>query len=214
MACNLAEVDLERLMAGTLSFFERQSVMHALANLSSLPLHILDRASLTPTAIYGVLRRLQARGPLGLVVLDYLQLLDTSGRHDSRNSAIGELSRAVKKMALELDVPFLVLSQLSRESEKQQRAPLLSDLRDSGCIEQDSDVVVFLHPTSTDEAAGTAEIEFLVRKHRCGRRGRVTMRFEGRFMKFVEVNEHSVGDISSGQGRKDLDVRRLHIPGS
>ena len=184
MAAGMAEVSLRDIMAGKLATGERQRLAVAMARLAERDLRIFDRPNLSVKSIYSRLRKLGMRAGRGVVVVDYLQLMDAPGRPESRNQAISEMTRGLKNLAVEFGLPFVVLSQLSRDSEKQQRRPMLCDLRDSGSIEQDSDVVIFLHPVSNDEARH--DVEFIVAKQRNGRRGKVTMQFAGEYVKFSE----------------------------
>lgn len=141
---------------------------------------ISDCSIQTLSAIRGRLMRLAAKEPLCLVIVDYLQLIETSGRKDNRATALGEISRGLKLLAKELDIPIVALSQLNRESRKEEREPELHDLRESGNIEQDADIVLMIHFVRPyDIAAGIyeGELKLLVRKQRNGAEGAIRLFF-------------------------------------
>ncbi len=132
-------------------------------------------------------RRMAAQGGLDLVVIDYLQLIQSGRKVESRRVEVDEISRGLKLMANELDVPVVALSQMSRDIEKGEREPRLSDLRESGGLEQDADVVIFLHRPHKDEAEkgglATEDAYLLIRKNRNGQCGRVKMQWNGACMR-------------------------------
>lgn len=144
-------------------------------------LFIDDSSIVTVPQIKSKARRIKN---LGLVVVDYLQLMDSARRIDSRVQAISEITRSFKIMAKELDVPILLLSQLSREGEKEKRAPVLSDLRDSGSIEQDADVVMFLHRPPTESEAPVHEVSLIIAKNRHGETKTIPLNWDGEHTQF------------------------------
>jgi replicative DNA helicase len=161
---------------------------NAISRMSEAPIFIDDNPNVTVMDIRARARRLKSREGLGLVVVDYLQLM--TGRHaaENRQVEVSEISRGLKILARELEVPVVALSQLSRGLEsRQDKRPMLADLRESGSIEQDSDVVMFIYrdeiynPDST-ETQGTAEI--IVAKHRNGPTGHTTLAFIGHHARF------------------------------
>jgi replicative DNA helicase len=167
-----ARVDSSRMRNGRLAEADWPKISHAIGRLAEAPLFIDDNPQLTIMEIRAKARRLKAKeGDLGLVVVDYLQLMTGRGSAENRQVEISEISRGLKVLARELECPVVALSQLSRQLEQRaDKRPMLSDLRESGAIEQDADVVMFLYrdsvynPDSPDN--GTAEI--LVSKHRSG----------------------------------------------
>ena len=173
-----ARVDLWRLRTGHLN--EEQGdfteLRNAMARLSDANLFIDDSASPTPIEIRAKARRLHAQHDLGLIVIDYLQLIRGHGRVESRVQEVSEISRSLKGLAKELNVPVLALSQLSRAIEQRggDKKPQLSDLRESGSIEQDADVVMFIYRRDQEQKA-VAEI--LIEKHRNGPTGKVELAF-------------------------------------
>jgi len=173
-----AEVDLWKLRTGHLEE-ERgdfKALNEAMGRLADAPIFIDDSASPTPIELRAKARRLHARHELGLVVIDYLQLIRGHGRTESRVQEVSEISRSLKALAKELNVPVLALSQLSRAVEQRggDKKPQLSDLRESGSIEQDADVVMFIHRKNNEEKSAA---EILIEKHRNGPIGRVELTF-------------------------------------
>jgi replicative DNA helicase len=182
MLCATARVDSQKFRAGYLNQEERRKLNHALQELVEAPLYIDDTAGLHLMDMHAKLRRLQAERKLGLVIVDYLQLMTGRGRFENRNQEVSALSRGMKLLAKELNVPLMVLSQLSRAVETRQgdHRPQLSDLRESGSIEQDADVVGFVfreevYHRERDDLRGMAEL--IVAKQRNGPVGTVNLVF-------------------------------------
>jgi replicative DNA helicase len=181
-----APIDVHALRTGSLSPQGWTMLAATAQRFESLPFWIDDSCVLTVEQIAAKARQLQATHGLDLLIVDYLQLVHMD-RADNRTQGVTEASRQLKLLAKELDIPVLVLSQLSRNCEQRpDKRPLLSDLRDSGSIEQDADVVLFLYReemyTKDTEESGMAEI--LVRKHRNGPTGDRTVRFAERYARF------------------------------
>jgi replicative DNA helicase len=180
MVCAAARVDSQRFRAGYLTAEERRKLSHALHELVEAPLYIDDTAGLSLMDMHAKLRRLE-REPK-LVVVDYLQLMSSRGRSENRNQEVSALSRGMKLLAKDMNVPMLVLSQLSRAVETRQddHRPQLSDLRDSGSIEQDADLVSFVYREEVykkdrEDLRGLAEL--IVAKQRNGPVGTVKLVF-------------------------------------
>lgn len=208
MACARARVELSRAQMGSFSDAEYQAIKRELAALGAMPIHIDESMSNTTEAIRAETRRLQRRCPLGLVVVDYLQLCEAPHARKTggnRTAEITEISRRLKMAAAQLNVPFLVLSQLSREHQnRDDRRPILKDLRESGSLEQDADVVIFVYrdayylerdgrkpKQSEDEWRADLEAvrnkaEFIVRKQRSGPLGTVVLHFDAPYTYFAE----------------------------
>jgi replicative DNA helicase len=195
MACARAQVDSLRVTQGRAAKFELDALSEAFADLtdeSTCKLWIDDTTGCTVPAMRAALRRLTARHSIGLVVIDYLQLVETSGGSERRYEQVSEISRGVKRLAREFSVPVLVLAQLNRESERDARKPRLSDLRDSGSIEQDADVVLL--PTrreGQDEQSDVVGVEINIAKQRNGPLGRVPLEFLKRYAKFIESGQRA-----------------------
>jgi replicative DNA helicase len=194
MLCATARVDQQRFRAGFLSSPERHSLQDAMAKLVEAPLFIDDTAGTNLMDIHSKLRRLQAEQDLGLVVVDYLQLMQGRGRFENRVQEISSMSRGLKLMSKELKIPFLVLSQLSRAPETRigDHRPMLSDLRESGSIEQDADMVAFIFREEVykpDNASLQGIAELILAKQRNGPTGRVKLVFLNKFTKFENPAE-------------------------
>jgi replicative DNA helicase len=180
MLCAAARVDSQRFRAGFLSQEERRKLNHSLHELVEAPLYIDDTSGVHLMDMHAKLRRLQQEHKLGLVIVDYLQLMTILGRTENRNQEVSALSRGMKLLAKELNVPMMVLSQLSRAVETRQgdHRPQLSDLRESGSIEQDADVVGFIfreevYHREREDLRGLAEL--IIAKQRNGPVGTVNL---------------------------------------
>jgi replicative DNA helicase len=178
------------------------NLQQAMADLSEAPIYIDDNASMTVLAMRSIARRLKLERGLDLVIIDYLQLITpSSSRNDNIVQQVTEISRSLKAMARELEVPVLALSQLSRAVEQRRGRPRLSDLRDSGSIEQDADVVMFIHREDKMNADTGAEktnvAEILVEKHRNGPVGKIDLMFDEKSTRFTTPDKSDWGDITS-----------------
>lgn len=189
LLCSAARVDQHKFRAGYLNSDERRKLQVALADLTESPLFLDDTAGVNLMDIHSKLRRMQAEHGLSLVVIDYLQLMSSRGRSENRNQEVSAISRGLKLMAKDLNVPFLVLSQLSRAAETRigDHKPQLSDLRDSGSIEQDADLVAFIfreevYKRDREDLRGLADL--IIAKQRNGPIGNVPLRFLGQFTRF------------------------------
>jgi replicative DNA helicase len=181
---------------------EYERLQSAMAELAEAPIYIDDKASSTILTMRSVARRLKLEKELGLIIVDYLQLITPTNTRasDSMVQQVTEISRALKGMARELEVPVIALSQLSRAVEQRRGRPRLSDLRDSGSIEQDADVVMFIHredKMNSDMGAEKNNIaEILIEKHRNGPVGKVDMLFDDEKTTFREVETSNFGDFA------------------
>jgi replicative DNA helicase len=194
MLCCTARVDSQRFRAGYLNQDERHKLQAAASQLVEAPLFIDDTAGASLMEMHAGLRRLQQQRKLGLVVVDYLQLMSGRGRFENRNQEISTISRGMKLLAKELNVPMLVLSQLSRAPETRQgdHRPQLSDLRESGSIEQDADLVAFIfreevYKRDREDLRGLAEL--LVAKQRNGPIGKFNLAFLHNSTRFANMME-------------------------
>jgi replicative DNA helicase len=182
MLCAAARVDSQKFRAGYLNADERRKLNQALHELVEAPLYIDDTAGVDLMDMHAKLRRLKAEQDVKLVIVDYLQLMSVRGRSENRNQEVSALSRGMKLLAKELNVPMLVLSQLSRAVETRQgdHRPQLSDLRESGSIEQDADLVGFVfreevYNKGREDLRGLAEL--IIAKQRNGPVGTVNLVF-------------------------------------
>ena len=160
------------------------------ADVSSAPLYIDDSPNLTMMEIRAKARRLKQRNDLKLVIVDYMQLMSSGKRVESRQLEVSEFSRQMKLLAKELEVPVVALSQLNRGPEQRtDKKPMLSDLRESGSLEQDADVVILLHRDDMYNNASerSGEADFIIAKHRNGQTKTVTVAFQGHYSRFVDM---------------------------
>jgi replicative DNA helicase len=187
-----ADIDGQRLRNGDLTEDMWQRLTHALGRLGDAPIYIDDSAGLSPLELAAKARALHRRVPLGLIIIDYLQLMSGRSRAENRQQEISEISRSLKGLARELNVPLLTLSQLSRAVEaRNDKRPMLSDLRESGAIEQDADLVAFIYRddyyVKDSEEEGLAEV--IVAKQRNGPTGVVRLMFRKETGKFLSIVE-------------------------
>ncbi len=201
MLSSLGRVELQKIRTGELGESDWPRITSAISLLDQKRnIFIDDTAGLTPTELRARSRRLaREEGNLSLIVVDYLQLMQVGGRSENRTAEISEISRSLKSLAKELNVPLVALSQLNRSLEQRpDKRPVMSDLRESGAIEQDADVIIFIYRDEVynpeTEEKGKAEI--LIRKQRNGPTGKVDLTFLGHFTKF----ENYSPEIYSGGG--------------
>jgi replicative DNA helicase len=204
MICAGARVDQQKFRAGYLNQEERRRLQKAASDLVQAPLFIDDTAGAHLMDIHAKLRRLKAEHGLALVVIDYLQLMSGRGRYENRNQEISTISRGLKLLSKDLRVPMLVLSQLNRAPEVRQgdHRPQLSDLRESGSIEQDADLVAFIfreevYKPQDESLRGMAEL--LVSKQRNGPTGKVNLVFLREFTKFENRTNDLGEDVFGGE---------------
>ncbi len=183
-------VDAQRFRTGCLEKEERARVAEAARSIQALPLFIDDTRARTMPAITSALRKLMARNPVRLVVIDHLQLMKGVGRSESRHQELSEISHSLKHLAGQMGVTVILLSQLNRECEKAARRPQLSDLKETGSLEEDADVVLFVHRPeqyNRSETALRGQAEFIIGKQRNGPTGKRAMLFQHEYQQFVEV---------------------------
>ena len=197
MMSSLGHIDQNKVRSGRLEDDEWPRLTSAINLLSSATMHIDDTAALTPTELRARARRLKReQKDLGLIVIDYLQLMQAPGAAENRTNEISLISRSLKALAKELEVPVVALSQLNRGLEQRtNKRPIMSDLRESGAIEQDADLVAFIYrdeyynPESMDK--GVAEI--IIGKQRNGPTGILRMAFKGQYTRFDDLVEDAYG---------------------
>jgi len=197
-----ARVNSWKLRTGKINKDEDyERLQEGIERLSEAPIYIDDKPGNTVLGMRSVARRLKSEKDLGLVVIDYLQLITpgTARASDSMVQQVTEISRALKGMARELEVPVLALSQLSRAVEQRRGRPRLSDLRDSGSIEQDADVVMFIHREDkmSDSMDKTNVAEILVEKHRNGPVGKIDLFFDEEKTTFTPIEKSDFGDFEN-----------------
>ncbi|OBS08731.1 replicative DNA helicase [Acidihalobacter prosperus] len=199
MLSSLGRIDQHRLRTGRLDEQDWPRLTSAVQMLTDVPLFIDDTPALTPTELRARARRLKREHGLGLIVIDYLQLMQVPSTRENRATEISEISRSLKAVAKELGVPVIALSQLNRSLEQRpNKRPVMSDLRESGAIEQDADLIAFIYrdevynEDSPDK--GTAEI--IIAKQRNGPIGMARLTFLGQFTRF----ENHISDVYGGAG--------------
>jgi len=194
LLCSEAPIDAQRLRIGDLKDDDWKRLVQAAEKLSSAPLYIDDTPGITVAEMRAKARRLKVEHNLGLVVIDYLQLMSGqsgSGRSENRQQEISEISRSLKSLARELSVPVIALSQLSRGVEsRQSKKPMLSDLRESGSLEQDADIVAFLYREDyyNPETESKNLAEVIIAKHRNGPVDTIVLNFQKQFTKFSDYS--------------------------
>jgi replicative DNA helicase len=194
MLASQSNVDAWKLRTGKgIKEDDFSAIRQSLDTLSKAPIFIDDQPGNNILKMRSVARRLKNEKGLGLIIVDYLQLMATSKNYDSMVNQVTEISRSLKNLARELEVPVLALSQLSRAIEQRGGKPKLSDLRDSGSIEQDADVVMFIHredkAKNTEEAEKTNIAEILIEKHRNGATGKVELFFNEKKATFLPLEK-------------------------
>lgn len=212
-----ASVDSWKLRTGKIRGEEDyQKLQMGIERLSDAPIYIDDNPGATVLQMRATARRLKTEKGLGLIMIDYLQLISPSAgnqrNNDSMVQQVTEITRSLKIMARELDVPVLALSQLSRAVEQRRGRPRLSDLRDSGSIEQDADVVMFIH---REDMMGSRSVsdggeknniaEILVEKHRNGPTGKVDLFFDEKHASFHSVEKNNFGDFAQPEAEVQVD---------
>ncbi|HME90086.1 MAG TPA: replicative DNA helicase [Myxococcaceae bacterium] len=191
LLASAARVDMKKLRGGRLTAHDQEKFQQVAGALFNAPLYIDDSGTLSPFELRAKARRLKQKDPrLGLLVVDYLQLMHQKGKVENRQLEVSEISRSLKALAKELDLPVLALSQLNRKIEERKGGkPMLSDLRESGAIEQDADVVMFIHREDDgadgQSSAHTAlEVELIVAKQRNGPIGSIDLVFLSEYTRF------------------------------
>ena len=190
-----AQVSLQHMRSGQMTESDWAKLANKMGVVSEAPLFIDDSPNMTLMEIRAKCRRLKQRHNLKLVVVDYLQLMTSGKRVESRQQEVSDFSRSLKLLAKELEVPVIAISQLNRGPEQRQdKRPMLSDLRESGSLEQDADMVVLLHREDfyERESPRAGEADFIVAKHRNGPTANLTVAFQGHYSRFVDMARESI----------------------
>jgi replicative DNA helicase len=214
---NVTEITGEKIKSGRLENYEWEQLDFKLKDLYDAPIYIDDTPSLSIFELRTKARRLVREHNIKCIIIDYLQLMNASGtKFGSREQEVSTISRSLKGLAKELNIPIIALSQLNRSVESRQGAegkrPQLADLRESGAIEQDADMVCFIHRPEyykifDDPKDGTSLIgiaEIIIAKHRNGATGDVRLRFKSEYAKFMNIDEDvSVREFTSGMNNPE-----------
>ncbi|TWT38072.1 Replicative DNA helicase [Posidoniimonas corsicana] len=211
LLCSRARVSGHRLRSGQITGEESRKLIDVAGDISSAPLYIDDSPSRTMTEISAVARRLKRRDGLSLIAIDYLQLIDPDTPSDPRQEQVAKIARRLKGLARELDVPVLCLGQLNRQVENSRdNKPQLSNLRESGAIEQDADVVMFVHrdeyyqTNEEDRERVRGEADLLIRKQRNGPVGDVKLTWLHDYTRFVNAAPQPYDDLPSFGGEESF----------
>jgi len=202
LVASVAQVDAHKFRSGHLSREDWKRMTDALGTISSSPLWVDDAGSISVLEIGAKARRLKRDKGLSLLIVDYLQLITGRGRFNSRQEEVASISRGLKGLAKELQIPVLVLSQLTRAPERDERGPQLSDLRESGAIEQDADVVMFIYRPNFFNLNATPEerdmADILIAKQRNGPTDKVKFVFRSRLTRFEEAAPDAFSQFGGG----------------
>jgi replicative DNA helicase len=185
-----SRIPLQTMRTGQMRDDDWVKLTRRLGEMASAPLYIDDSPNLTMMEIRSKARRLKQRNELRLVIVDYLQLMTSHSKVENRQQEVSQISRSLKLLAKELEVPVIALSQLNRGSEQRNdKRPQLSDLRESGAIEQDADVVILLHREDMyeRESPRAGEADLIVAKHRNGPTSTIVVAFQGHYSRFVDM---------------------------
>ena len=197
LMCSIARVDSQKVRAGYLNQDERRRLFEAYAKVEKIPMYVDDTHLSTIPEITAAVRKLASQHPIDVIFIDHLQLMRAVTRSQNRHGELSEMSHALKHLAAKMDVTLVLLSQLNRECEKEKRAPRLSDLRESGTLEEDADVVMFVHREEMyhrerEDLRGVAE--FIIGKQRNGPTGKRKMIFVSEYQKFEMCAEDEPND--------------------
>jgi len=196
---SLGRINQQKLRTGQLDQADWQRVTSAISIMSKAPMYIDDSGALTPTELRARARRLKREHKIGLMVVDYLQLMTVPGTRENRATEISEICRSLKALARELDIPVIALSQLNRKvDDRPDRRPIMSDLRESGSIEQDADVIVFLYRDEIydKDSPNKGMAEIIIGKQRNGPIGTVTATYRGPYTRFENYIPEDTGGFS------------------
>lgn len=209
-----SKVDGWKLRTGNLDMHhDIERLQNGLNDLAKAPIYIDDTPANNIVNMRSVLRRLKAERQIELIVVDYLQLMGTTKNYDSMVNQVTDISRSLKQLAKEFRAPVIALSQLSRNVEQRGGKPRLSDLRDSGSIEQDADVVMFIHREDKygDDNKINNQVELLIEKHRNGATGKVDLVFDQKRTSFAELSKDQFGDyIDNGTISTKINIDALN----
>ena len=191
MVSSMAEIDQQTLRNGRIYGDDWVQLVNAIAPLAEAPVYIDDTPAISVREVRAKARRLKTERGLSLVIIDYLQLMGSTGRIESRQQEVSQISRSLKALARELDIPIIALSQLSRSVEQgQEKKPSLSHLRESGSLEQDADIAMFIYRDEyyNEDSEKKGQAEIIIAKHRNGATGSVDLSFRKEFTKFGNLS--------------------------
>ena len=195
MMASSAQVSLQKIRTGDLGDFEMQALTHIAEDMKAWPFYLDDSSHLTINQLRGKARRMKQRYDIDLLIIDYLQLLHSESNQakDNRQNEVAEISRGIKSLAKDLNIPIIVLAQLNRKAEEGKSEPALHNLRESGAIEQDADMVLLLHRKDQEEDAAPSPIKdysLIIAKQRSGPTDKIDIRFNAQFTRFEDPVRH------------------------
>lgn len=186
---DMTGIDSRQLRRGFIHNSQWGKLVNAVSRIGTAPLFIDDKPDITPTEIRAKARRLKAEHNLGLLIVDYIQLVRVPGKHDTREQVVAEISRTLKAIARELSIPVIGLSQLNRQVDtRSDKRPMLSDLRESGAIEQDADLIAFIYRDKRPDNPGSGIAQIEIAKHRNGPTGLIKLWFDETTQTFRDVH--------------------------
>jgi replicative DNA helicase len=197
MISSLGRVNQSHLRTGQFTDEDWSRIQGAMAQLSGAPIYLDESPALTPTELRARARRLKRERGLGLVIVDYLQLMQVPGTKENRATEISEISRGLKALAKELSVPVIAISQLNRAVEQRtDKKPVMSDLRESGAIEQDADLILLIYREEVYDANTTRRgiADIIIAKQRNGPTGEIQLTFLGEYTRFENLVAESYGE--------------------
>ena len=208
LLASAAGEDLKRIRTGELDDFSMEKLRHISEDMKQWPLYLDDSSHLTINQLRGKARRMKQRYDIDLLIIDYLQLLhsESAQAKDNRQNEVAEISRGIKALAKDLAIPIIVLAQLNRKAEEGKTEPALHNLRESGAIEQDADMVLMLHKKEQDEDAppsATRDYSLIIAKQRSGPTGKLDMRFNPGFTRFEDPVRHEARNSGHHGGEED-----------
>mgnify|MGYP004516885145 FL=1 len=208
--CATGRVPMDDVKSGTKDNNIWNTIFETKKILENTNIYIDDTTTITPSEILSKCRRLKAQHGLDMVIIDYLQLMksERATKDNNRQQEVADLTRSIKLAARELHVPIILLSQLNRESEKRaDKTPQLSDLRESGSIEQDADIVMFIADTALEDVPdtndGSKDYSLVIAKHRNGERGNIPIKFKGEYTQFYEPGKDNLYTKNTSKVQKD-----------
>lgn len=211
--CSTGRIPMDIVKGGTKDNSAWATVFETKKILENSNIYIDDTTTITPAEILSKCRRLKAQSGLDMVIIDYLQLMkgEKAGKDNNRQQEVADLTRSIKLAARELGVPILLLSQLNRESEKRSdRTPQLSDLRESGSIEQDADIVMFISDVAGEDVEQSnddaLDYSLVIAKHRNGPRGVIPIKWKSEFTQFYEAGKDNLYTKNTTKVQKDINI--------
>ena len=222
LICNVCQIPGDKIRSGQLERYEWGQLDNKIVALENAPLYIDDTPQLSVFELRSKARRMVREHGVKMIFIDYLQLMNASGMSfGSRQEEVSTISRSLKGLAKELNIPIIALSQLNRGVEsREEKRPQLSDLRESGAIEQDADMVVFIHRPEyykimQDQEGNSNEgvAEIIIAKHRNGKLGDVTLKFIGQYAKFEDVVEYNNDNSNSFTPNSNFAPNNNFAPG-